>query len=177
MTTIPDNDPVVLETYNPDWPSQYEKESSAIQKALGDTIIDIQHIGTTSVPGLAGKPVIDIQIVVDSMKDTSGLLDKLMTLGYVRKSADINNSELFFCKTKTDQLHTHHLHIVEAGSDEQERQIVFRDYLRANPRGAQEYDALKQAMAAKFADDRSAYVDAKTAFITLALALYKTNPA
>ncbi len=174
MNITPDGDPVVVKDYDQNWPDLYKQEEKRLHDALGTAIIDIQHIGSTAVRGLAAKPVIDIQISVDNLAEALSHLQQLETLGYQRKLPDANIPNLFLCKRVSDHEHNYHLHIVEESSDEQSRQIVFRDYLLDNFRGAQEYEALKRAMAEKFPDDRSAYVDAKTAFITLALALYKT---
>lgn len=165
---ITDKDPIVVETYNSEWPRQYESEAALLKKALGDTIVDIQHIGSTAVAGLAANPIIDIQIAVNNSLITN-YTEQLSALGY-EQARDEQNSSNFFCKGQP--AHTHHLYIVEAGSDEEARRIVLRDYLRKNERGAKEYEALKIAMAEKFKEDRSAYVDAKTAFITLALCMF-----
>lgn len=167
---ITDKDPIVVENYNSEWPGQFESEAKLLKQALGDTIVDIQHIGSTAVPGLAANPIIDIQIAVDS-NTTGNYTAQLSVLGY-EKAIDEQNSANFFCKGLTNSAHTHHLYIVESGSDEEARRIVLRDYLRQNERGAKEYEALKIAMAEKFKEDRSAYVDAKTAFITLALCMF-----
>jgi GrpB-like predicted nucleotidyltransferase (UPF0157 family) len=174
MNITPDGDPVVVKDYDQNWPNLYKQEEKLLHDALGTSIIDIQHIGSTAVRGMTAKPVIDIQISVDSLADVSNHFEQLKTLGYQRKVPDTNIPNHFFCKGTSDHEHAYHLHIVEEGSDEQSRQIIFRDYLIDNFRGVQEYEALKRSMAEKFPDDRSAYVDAKTAFITLALALYKT---
>ncbi|MBX9879175.1 MAG: GrpB family protein [Candidatus Obscuribacterales bacterium] len=167
---ITDKDPIVVEKYNSEWPRQYESEATLLKQALGGTIVDIQHIGSTAVPGLSANPIIDIQIAVSSSTNAKDYGEKLTALGYER-AYDEQNSANFFCKGSLNA-HTHHLYIVETGSDEETRRIVLRDYLRANERGAKEYETLKIAMAEKFKEDRSAYVDAKTAFITLALCMF-----
>lgn len=172
---ITDNDPLVLSEYNSQWAELYNEEEVLLKQALSNRHSAIEHIGSTAVPGLAAKPVIDILISVPK-SDHQSIATKLEALGYKQKTPDFGNSPLFYCKNSGNK-HTHHLHIVEPGSQEEAKHIWLRDYLRANPRGAQEYEALKKAMAEKFSNDRSAYVDAKTAFITLALALHKPNPA
>lgn len=169
-TMITDKDPIVVEKYNSEWPRQYESEAELLRKALGKTIVDIQHIGSTAVPGLAANPIIDFQIAVSGSTTSKDYVAELSSLGY-EKALDEQNSPNFYCKGATNK-HTHHLYIVEDGSDEEARRVVLRDYLRKNERGAKEYEALKIAMAEKFKEDRSAYVDAKTAFITLALCMF-----
>jgi len=166
-----DNEPLSLENYNPDWAQLYEQEENLLKKCLADYIVDIQHIGSTSVPGLAAKPVIDIQITVDNIDNISKYLPELGRIDYVTSAP---NTLQFLCKSNN---HKFHLYIEKRDSNEGIRRIVFRDYLRANPRGAQEYENLKRAMAEKFSDDPSAYVDAKTAFITLALCMYDQSKA
>ncbi|MBX9772253.1 MAG: GrpB family protein [Candidatus Obscuribacterales bacterium] len=174
MNITPDDDPFVVIDYDPSWPDLYKQEEKRLNDTLGTSIIDIQHIGSTAVRGLAAKPEIDIQISVDNLAEVENHIQQLETLGYQRKLPDANIPNFFFCKNASDGEPAYHLHIVEEGSDEQSKQVIFRDYLLDNYRGIQEYEALKRAMAEKFPNDRSAYVDAKTAFITLALALYKT---
>lgn len=162
---VTSSDLPAIENYNPLWADLYSQEESLLKESLGSDIVDIQHIGSTAVPGLAAKPIIDIQIAVDNLEDAAKLLPKLEAAGYVPSP---NATSLFLCKTNTHRFHLY----IDANKSELTRRIIFRDYLRANPRGAQEYEALKKAMADKFADDPSVYVDAKTAFITLALCMY-----
>ena len=167
-----DDEPIVIANYDASWPTIFEQEKALLKASLGDAAISIDHIGSTAVPGLSAKPVIDIQIGVKEVQPDTEYAEKLAVLGYQSKPDAFDNQHLFFYKTSKDGRRTHHVHIVEEGTNEQMRHIVFRDYLRSNPRGATEYEALKRAMAEKFTNDRSAYVDAKTAFITLALCMY-----
>lgn len=169
MSTNQDSHPIILENYCPLYADKYRNEEKLLREVFVDA--DIQHIGSTSISGMSGRPEIDIQLSVPELEKPSTYDEQLKRLGYQHKVDDFDQGQLFYCKKDSDG-QIYHLHIVQAGSPEQERQIVFRDYLRGNPRGAQEYEALKRAMAEKFRDDRSAYVDAKTAFITLALCMY-----
>ena len=154
------NEEIVLTDYNPEWPNQFAAEETLLRKALGNKIVNVQHIGSTSVPGLVAKPIIDIMITVRKLGPASQYADALAELGYTHDHHDDDNVRLFFRKGEPRAFH---LHIVEEGSVEDIRHIQFRDYLRANSRGRDEYANIKKAMAEKFKADHEAYTLSKTA--------------
>ncbi len=157
--------PIVIADYDPRWPQKYEEERARIAEAMGEWLLDIQHVGSTSVPGLAAKPVIDIMPGVRSLDDDGHFIAPLEALGYEHVPAfqDEIADRRYFRRGVPRQFH---VHVVVPGGDFWVRHIAFRDYLRAHPETAVEYEALKRKLAAQFGEDRLAYVHAKTDFIT-----------
>ncbi|MFQ6000681.1 MAG: GrpB family protein [Anaerolineae bacterium] len=155
-----------LVDYDPKWPILYEEEKASILGAIGDFILDIQHIGSTAVPGLGAKPIIDIMVAIRGLALIEKCIQPLQTIGYEYRGEYGIPGRHFFRKPPGDLGgRTHHLHMVERESDFWERHILFRDSLRAHPEEAQRYYELKKQLAAKFVSDRDAYTDAKTSFI------------
>src|SRR5262249_9434921 len=133
--------------YDPRWPRDFEIERDRIQGALGSMALRIDHNGSTAVPGLAAKPIIDIQVSVASLEPLDALAAPLAAIGYVHvPSAD--DSWCQFFHRPASWPHTHHVHLVQAGGEEERRTLAFRDYLRAHPSAAREYEALKRQLAA-----------------------------
>ena len=159
--------------YNPNWPVQFLIERDILQTVLSKWLVgDIEHIGSTAVPGLAAKPVIDIMAPVASLEGSWGAFKAAESVGYC--FYPYKPDEMYwFCKP-SPELRTHHLHIVPLGSQTWVERLAFRDALRQNPELAQEYDALKRRLAQDFANDREAYTDAKAPFILRTLAGHKT---
>ena len=153
---------VILVSYKPEWPAQYELERMKIADALGNLMVGIHHIGSTSVPGLSAKPVIDILVTVRQLSDVSRCIAQLSTLGYIFIDYPQNTKRRFFRKGSP---RTHHLHIVEQGSAEMHSPLDFRDALSADAALRSQYEALKADLAARYPGDRAAYTEAKSAFI------------
>ena len=159
--------------YNPAWPAQFLTERDILQTALAPWLVgDIEHIGSTSVQGLAAKPVIDIMAPVASLEASHDAIATAVGAGYCYYpyKADVMH---WFCKP-SPEVRTHHLHLVPLASRRWNEQIAFRDALRQNPALAQEYAALKRRLATEFAYDREAYTEAKAPFILRTLAGHKT---
>ena len=156
--------PVRVVDYDPRWASMFEEARSEIVGRCGVLLVAVEHIGSTSVPGLAAKPVIDIMAAVESIDDAQALVDPLAALGfeYVPKN-DVAGRRFF--RRGPRGAGTHHLHVVEQGSWKWRRQLLFRDHLRAHPDAAADYERLKRELAARHGPDRGAYTDAKTSFI------------
>lgn len=155
---------ILIVPYDERWPYLFETEAQAIRKAINPWITGgIHHVGSTAVPGLAAKPIIDIAVGVADLKSSRPCIDVLIELGY--HYAPYRPEVMhWFCKP--DPSHrTHHLHLLPAGSPRFEDEIAFRDYLRAHPQDAAEYEAMKKQLAATLSDDREAYTEAKTGFI------------
>lgn len=155
--------------YDSAWVAQYQREREMITGALGDFVAGIEHVGSTSVPGLSAKPTIDILLGVDSLAefDRDGI-HRLVSAGYeyVPKFENEMPYRRYFRRwndTLTD--HTVHIHTVEPQNPFWRRHLDFRDYLRAHPDVASEYAALKRDLVQRFAHDSVAYTDAKTEFI------------
>jgi GrpB-like predicted nucleotidyltransferase (UPF0157 family) len=163
---MPEVIPIEVVPYDPRWPAMFHAASREIRAAIGAFISSIAHIGSTAVPGMAAKPVIDILIGVHSLSDAPLFLPPLSPLGYVYvpEHEDVFPERRYLHRIVEGQ-HTHHLHIVEPGSEFYRVQLLFRDHLRAHPQVAAEYAALKVRLAEQYRLDREAYTDSKSAFI------------
>ncbi|MGI6667592.1 MAG: GrpB family protein [Bacillota bacterium] len=155
---------VLVVDYNPEWPAMFQAEADKIARILGDNLVTIHHIGSTSVPGLRAKPIIDMMPVV---KDIT-LVDKcnlqMEELGYEAMGEFGLPGRRYFRKGGHER--THHVHCYSLSSAEEiERHLAFRDYLRAHPDVARAYGELKTGLAQEHPDDASAYMDGKDAFV------------
>ena len=159
--------------YDPQWPRDFEIERDRIQAALGSLALRIDHNGSTAVPGLAAKPVIDIQVSVASLRQLDACASRLAALGYIHVPHGDDDVCPFFHRPASWP-HTHHVHLVQAGGDEERRTLLFRDYLCAHPQEGRHYEDLKRQLAASHGgadrDSREAYAIAKTAFIERCIA-------
>ena len=153
--------------YDLQWPSAFKAERDRIAAALSAIAVRIDHNGSTSVPGLAAKPIIDIQVSVRSLPIET-YAPALTQLGYVHVPHPDDSFCAFFHRPAAWP-HTHHVHVVQSGEDEERRTLAFRDYLREHPEVAREYERLKRELApqhsARDFSSRQAYADAKTAFV------------
>jgi GrpB-like predicted nucleotidyltransferase (UPF0157 family) len=172
---MPNVIPIEVVPYDPRWPALFESSRREIDAAIGGFITSIEHIGSTAVPGLAAKPVIDILIGVRSLADAPLFLPPLASLGYtyIPEHEDVF-PERRYLHCIVDGRHTHHLHIVEPGSEFYRVQILFRDYLRAHPHAAAEYAALKVRLAQQYQFNREAYTESKSDFIQNILRIART---
>ena len=161
---------VVVVDYDSSWPARYERERASIVAALGDVmegVAGIEHVGSTAVPGLAAKPIIDIMVGVRELPVGERCIQPLESLGYeYRGDAGIPGRYYF----RKGNPRSHHLHMVQHGTEFWQRHLLFRDLLRERPAVAQEYAALKKELAVQYRTDRLAYTEAKTPFIDSALA-------
>jgi GrpB-like predicted nucleotidyltransferase (UPF0157 family) len=158
-----------IAAYDPRWVLEFDAERVRIAGALGALAMRIDHHGSTSVPGLDAKPIIDIQVSVERLQPIAAYADPLATIGYVHLPHADDAVCPFFHRPGAGP-HTHHLHVVEAGGLEERRTLAFRDFLREHREVATEYAALKTRLAALAdAEDpssREAYSNAKTEFVT-----------
>lgn len=158
------DEPIRISGYDPEWPARFEEERAALAAAIGGWIVGgIHHVGSTAVPGLAAKPIIDILAGVRDLEESRACFEPLARLGYVY-APYLADEMHWFCKPHPSR-RTHHLHLVPVGSRRYVDELAFRDRLRADPAVAEEYAALKRALAERFATDREAYTDAKSDFI------------
>jgi len=157
---------VVIVAYDPRWPALYEEEKRLLRDLLGDALVAIEHIGSTAVPGLGAKPIIDIMAAVRRLADAEACIPALAAVGYeyAPEFETIIPERRFFRKGPPG-CRTHHLHIVEVTSEFWDHHLLFRDYLRAHPAVAEEYLQLKKRLAVRFAGDRASYTEAKSDFI------------
>lgn len=163
---MPDLIPIEVVPYDARWPALFEQASREISAVIGEYLTGIEHIGSTAVPGLAAKPVIDILIGARSLADAPRFLPPLAPLGYayIPEHENVFPERRYLHRIVGGQ-HTHHLHIVEPASEFYRVQLLFRDHLRAHPQAAAAYAALKFQLAERYCHDREAYTDAKSAFI------------
>jgi GrpB-like predicted nucleotidyltransferase (UPF0157 family) len=163
-----DDEPIRIVPYDPRWPARFEAEKALLEQSIGSWATGgIDHVGSTAVPGLAAKPVIDILVGVDDLPSARACFGELAKLDYlyVRYRAEEMH---WFCKPDPGH-RTHHLHLVPTGSLRYRDELAFRDILRARSELADEYAALKRALANEHGHDREAYTEAKAAFIRHAL--------
>lgn len=157
---------VELHSYNASWPQAFEVERDRLLSLFPNDFIDVQHIGSTAVPGLCAKPVIDILAGVQSIAVAERLALPLCRSGYTM-SAEFNESlpdRKWFMRWANGH-RTHHLHLVVHGSPVWHERLRFRNALRSTPELAAEYSALKTQLAATHLKDREAYTDAKAEFV------------
>jgi len=155
-------EPVIVVEYDPIWPRIFEDLRAPLVAALGDLAVTIEHFGSTAVPGLAAKPVIDLDLVVHAA-DLPAAITRLAALGYVHQGdLGISGREAFISPSQKPK---HHLYACPLDSDELRRHLSFRDYLLTHPEVARDYGNLKKAAALRFRDDRAAYVAAKSRFV------------
>lgn len=158
--------PIEVLPYDPRWPLQYEEARREILDVIGAHVVRMEHIGSTAVPGLAAKPVIDILIGVRSLQEAPAFLPPLYLLGYtyIPEHEDLFPERRYLHRI-ADGVHSHHLHIVEPQSEFFRVQLLFRDYLRDHPEESARYARLKQRLARRYRLDREAYTEAKSDFI------------
>jgi GrpB-like predicted nucleotidyltransferase (UPF0157 family) len=161
--TSPDA-PVEIVPYDPLWPMRFNEEMTVLRRALAPWLAGaIEHIGSTAIPGLAAKPVIDIMAGVQTLEQSRQAIAAATKLGYCYAPYRVE-FEHWFCKP-SPALRTHHLHLIPVGTPQWLRPIAFRDYLRAHADVAAEYEALKRRLAQQHHLDREAYTQAKLPFI------------
>ncbi|HEY9282166.1 MAG TPA: GrpB family protein [Pyrinomonadaceae bacterium] len=153
--------------YDPDWPKRFETHARLIAGALGRVALRVEHVGSTSVPGLAAKPVIDILVVVADSADESAYLPQLEAAGYALRVREPDWNEHRMFRTPERDVH---VHVYSAGCPEVERNLAFRDRLRRNAGDCRRYERTKRELAAREWPDMNAYADAKTEVIESILA-------
>jgi GrpB-like predicted nucleotidyltransferase (UPF0157 family) len=158
-------DPIIVVAYDPGWPAAFERLRDRAAAAVGELAVAIEHVGSTAVPGLAAKPVIDLVVVV-APHDVAGAIARLEGVGYTcLGNLGVEGRDAFQVPAGEER---HHLYVSPTDSEELRAQLAFRDALRASPKLAADYEALKRELAKRFRDDRGAYTEAKTDFVTRA---------
>ena len=154
---------VELLAYDPAWPARFAELSRELRAGLGEVALRIDHIGSTAVPGLAAKPIIDIQISVADFEPLEAFKQPLERLGYVYRADNPERTKRYF-REPPGRRRTH-LHVRRAGSFSEQWALLFRDYLRTHPDAAAEYEAVKRRLALRFRDERHGYTNAKVPFL------------
>ena len=160
---------VVVVPYDPRWPVIYEEARREIMEAVGSEILGIEHVGSTSIPGLAAKPTIDMQVDVRDFDEATVTIQPLEDIGWEYKGEYGFPRRHYFRKSAPDGHRTHHLHMLEIKHPRWDEMLLFRDFLREHPTTAGEYAGLKRELAEKFQDERGDYIDAKAPFIQAVL--------
>jgi 16S rRNA processing protein RimM len=157
--------PIEVVDYDPEWPKMFEAEAVRLREALGDVAVRIEHVGSTSVPGLAAKPNVDIQLSVPDVGDREAYGGPLTSLGYEHVPDPAFSDYPFFGWPSARAPRTFNLHVCEAGTENERRHLAFRDRLRSDPVARDEYAALKRELALKHGNDVEGYNADKDAFI------------
>ena len=159
---VPHNAPVTLAEYDPAWPALFEREEQRIRAALGDAVVQLEHTGSTSVPGLAAKPIIDITLIVADSGDEPAYVPQLEAAGYTLRIREPDwHQHRVFKGPDTDV----NLHVFSRGSVELDRMVGFRDWLRSHPDDRELYLRTKRELAARTWRHIQHYADAKTAVV------------
>jgi len=159
--------------YSSDWPKEFEKEKERLLEILAPHVVTIEHTGSTSIPNQDAKPIIDIYVAVHTLFDKQFYENLLNRSGY-RYIGAFNAGRHFFVK-EHEGTRTHHLHIFPLEGFYERNELLFRDYLRANPEFVKEYGELKRALAEQYHSDPDGYTRSKTAFIQHVVDLARTE--
>ena len=157
------DDPIIVVPYDPTWPQLFAQVGQQLRTALNLRAVRIDHIGSTAIPQLAAKPVIDIQISVAVFEPVTAYRSAIEAVGFIWREDNPDLTKRYFreapgmCRT--------HIHVRRAGSWSEQFALLFRDYMRTHPHDAAQYAALKQQLAQEYRNERNTYVAAKGAFI------------
>ncbi|MFG6147432.1 GrpB family protein [Halobacillus sp. B23F22_1] len=150
---------VEVEPYQEKWPTMFLEEAKKLREVFPTEILEIHHIGSTSVPGLHAKPILDLMPVVKDISNVDQFNEQMKQLGYTPKGENGNPQRRYF--EKGGDQRSHHVHFYEEGSCEIKRHLAFRDYLRTHPDERQQYGELKQELARQFPYDIASYIKGK----------------
>ena len=156
--------PVVIVDYDSRWPMLYEEWARKLAGVFGPYVVLMEHVGSTSVPGLAAKPVIDIGVSLNRYPLPDETVAAVEALGFTHKGEYGIEGRHYFSSVPGLEPQVH-VHAYSPGNEEWTAHLIFRDYLRANPEAAREYEALKRDLAAKHTTQREIYTDGKTGFV------------
>ena len=156
---------VVVLPYDSGWKASFDAIKKEIEEALGDRILAVEHVGSTSVEGMSAKPCIDIDVVIEDYSVFEAVVKKLEAVGYIHEGdLGIKGREAFRYSDKP-HLMTHHLYVCPKDSEELKRHVAFRDFLRNNPDSAAEYSKVKETAAAMYPHDIDKYMEYKSSCI------------
>jgi len=163
--------PITVVAYDPAWPAEFARESASVSQAINPVLIAIHHIGSTAIPGMWAKPVIDMLAIVSNIAELDGRNElgepnaKMQALGYEAMGEFGIPGRRYFRKDNAAGMRTHQIHAFQIGSPQIERHLAFRDFLTAHGQYAARYAELKRCLAARYPNDLAAYMDGKDAFI------------
>ncbi|MCS5709315.1 GrpB family protein [Candidatus Berkiella cookevillensis] len=176
MNKPPAKDMIEFSDYHSEWSVMAMVEIALLKKNskdLTNIILHVEHVGSTAIPGIKAKPIIDLYVGVRSVAEAQPLISIIEQMGYQYWAENPNPNKMFFVKGMPPfgMGRTHHIHVVQYDSDYFKARVAFRDFLIQHPSYAREYEHLKITLAAKDNTDREAYTDAKSEFITKILRL------
>ena len=151
--------------HDPKWRDAFGAEASRVAAALGGNVVAIHHIGSTAIPNIYAKPVIDMLVEVRDITEVDGRSSAMESLGYEVLGEYGIPGRRYFRKDSREGIRTHHIHAFEAGSAEAGRHLAFRDYMIAHPEAAQRYSELKRKLAEEHPQSMDGYMDGKDGFI------------
>ena len=151
--------------HNPQWRDAFEAEAKQVAAALGENVVAIHHIGSTAIPDIYAKPVVDLLVEVRDITEVDGRSSAMESLGYEVMGEYGIPGRRYFRKDGREGVRTHNIHAFEAGSAEVERHLAFRDYMIAHPGDAQRYSELKRKLAEEHPQSMDGYMDGKDGFI------------
>jgi GrpB-like predicted nucleotidyltransferase (UPF0157 family) len=152
-------DPIVVVPYSPEWPRLFAELGARIRMVLGPLALRIDHIGSTAIPDLAAKPIIDVQISVESFDDLDAIERAMNAIGFIYRSSNPDKTQRYFREMLGER--RTHIHIRRAGSFQEVFSLLFRDYLRCHGEDARAYEENKFELAKTYSDDRLNYVNGK----------------
>jgi len=152
--------------YNSEWPRMYQQEVVRLRNVLGHQIVSAHHIGSTAMPEMSAKPIIDILLEVKDISELDDYNDDMVKLGYIPKGEYGIPGRRYFSRDDSSGVRTHHIHAFQSGNNGLERHIAFRDYMIAHPEDAREYAQLKIKLAEDFQWDIDGYCDGKDSFVS-----------
>lgn len=159
---------MLIVSYDPAWPALFAEERTRVEEAVGRWAEAVEHVGSTAVPGLDAKPVIDVMVGLRSMGDADRCVEPLVRLGYSYWAEGVEPHHRLFVRFADPErtARTHNLHLIEAGDWYWNERLLFRNHLRNHPETALEYARLKRYLAGRYREDREAYTAAKSGFVS-----------
>ena len=151
--------------HDPRWRDAFEAEAKRVAAALGENVVALHHVGSTAIPNIYAKPVVDLLVEVRDIDGVDGRSPAMESLGYEVMGEYGIPGRRYFRKDNREGIRTHHVHAFEAGSAEAARHIAFRDYMIAHPADAQRYSELKRKLAEEHPQSIDEYTDGKDGFI------------
>lgn len=151
--------------HDPRWRDAFEAEAKHVAAALGENVVAVHHIGSTAIPNIFAKPIIDLLVEVRDIAEVDGRSSAMESLGYEVMGEYGIPGRRYFRKDNQEGIRTHHIHTFEVGSAEAERHLAFRDYMTAHPVDAQRYSELKRKLAEEHPQSVDGYMDGKDGFI------------
>ncbi|MET0621418.1 MAG: GrpB family protein [Pyrinomonadaceae bacterium] len=156
---------VEVVAHDPRWRDAFEAEAGRVAAALGENVVAVHHVGSTSIPNIYAKPVVDLLVEVRDIGEVDGRSPAMESLGYEVMGEYGIPGRRYFRKDNREGIRTHHVHAFGAGSAEAERHLTFRDYMIAHPADAQRYSELKRKLAEEHPQSMDAYMDGKDGFV------------